>query len=141
MSAEKIPSSGEQKVQRIQESLVDYLIRPLHKESLWLQQNDFWIIRYRGRSAVLKSTRGLHCLAALLRQPGREFHVSQLIAGPMDGSTPRGRGAVHGRITGRLFAGLPVLDAQAKTEYKRRINELRRDLEEAKRFNDPLRET
>src|SRR5207247_5093578 len=31
----------------------------------------------------------------------------------------------------------PILDAQAKVEYKRRLDDLRRDLEEAERFNDP----
>jgi len=33
----------------------------------------------------------------------------------------------------------PILDAQAKAEYKRRLDDLRRDLEEAERFNDPAR--
>jgi len=31
----------------------------------------------------------------------------------------------------------PILDAQAKAEYKHRLDDLRRDLEEAERFNDP----
>ena len=33
----------------------------------------------------------------------------------------------------------PILDAQAKAEYKRRLDDLRRDLEEAERFNDTTR--
>jgi len=33
----------------------------------------------------------------------------------------------------------PILDAQAKDEYKRRLDELRRGLEEAERFNDTAR--
>lgn len=32
-----------------------------------------------------------------------------------------------------------MLDAQAKAEYKCRLNELRQDLNEAERFNDPSR--
>ena len=37
-----------------------------------------------------------------------------------------------------LDAG-PLLDAQAKAEYKCRLDDLRRDLEEAERFHDPGR--
>jgi non-specific serine/threonine protein kinase len=32
-----------------------------------------------------------------------------------------------------------LLDAQAKTEYKRRLDDLREELEEARRFHDPAR--
>ena len=40
-----------------------------------------------------------------------------------------------------LYAGVSVLDAHAKAECKRRLNELRQDLNEAERFNDPQRKT
>lgn len=79
-------SSAEQKVERVQESPADYSTLPTHEESLFLHQNDYWIIRYHGRSALLKSTRALHCLAVLLRDPGREFHVRELLVRPMDPS-------------------------------------------------------
>jgi non-specific serine/threonine protein kinase len=127
--------SAEQNVEGIRESLADPSILPTHEESLFLQQNDYWIIRYHGHTAFLKSTRGLSCLAVLLRNPGREFHVRELLACPMDASTPAAA-ALHGRLTGGLYAGVPVLDAQAKAEYKCRLNELRQELNEAERFND-----
>jgi hypothetical protein len=113
-------------------------ILPRYEESLLLRQSDYWIIRYHGHTALLKSTRGLQCLALLLSDPGREFHVRELLARPRDASTVAV--AAYGRVTG-LFAGVPVLDAQAKTEYKRRLNELRQDLNEAERFKDPERKT
>lgn len=114
---------------------------PTHKKSLFLRHNDYWIIRYHGHTALLKSTRGLQYLAVLLRDPGREFHVSELIAGPRDASTQAAGFVVHGRVTGGLYAGMTVLDTQAKAEYKCRLNELRRDLDEAERFHDPLRQS
>ena len=43
--------------------------------------------------------------------------------------------------TGVRYAGVPVLDAQAKAEYEHRINDLRQDLDEAERFNDLQRKT
>jgi non-specific serine/threonine protein kinase len=47
--------------------------------------------------------------------------------------------AANRRIKTKPYAGIPVLDAQAKAEYKRRLNDLRADLNEAKQFNDPQR--
>jgi hypothetical protein len=132
-------SGAKQKVERVPESPANYSALSTHEESLFLRQNDYWIIRYHGHSALLKSTRGLHCLAVLLRDPGREFHVSELLAAPMDASTPAATVAVHGLVTRGLYDGITVLDAHAKAEYKCRLNELRQDLDEAERFNDPLR--
>ena len=137
----KASSSVEQKVERVPESPADCSILPTHEESLFLRQNDYWMIRYQGHTAFLKSTRGLHYLAVLLRNSGREFHVRELLARPLDASTLAAAVAMHGHVIGGLYAGIPVLDAQAKAECKRRLNELRQDLNEAERFNDPQRKT
>ncbi len=126
---------------RREQKIVDWPSLPTHEESLFRRQNDYWIIRYHGHAALLKSTRGLHYLAVLLREPGREFHVRELLARLMDVSTPAGAVAAKGRVTGGLYAGVPVLDAQAKAEYKCRVNDLRQDLNQAERFNDPQRKT
>jgi hypothetical protein len=128
-------------VERIWESLADCSSLPKHEESLFLQQNDYWIIRYHGYAASLKSTRGLHYLAVLLRDPGREFHVRELVVLPMDASTPAAAVAANERVTVGLYVGVPVLDARAKAEYGRRINELRQELNQAERFNDLQRKT
>ena len=137
--SKKATSSAEQGVQRIQESFVDCSIFSTHKEPLFLLQNDYWIIRYHGDTAFLKSTRGLRYLAVLLRNSGREFHVRDLLARPMDASTPAAAVVLHRRARREPHAGIPILDAQAKAEYQRRLNELRQELSEAKRFNDPQR--
>ncbi len=119
--------NAEQKVERIRESLADCSSLSTHEESLFLRLNDYWIIRYHGHAALLKSTRGLHYLAVLLGDPGREFHVRELLARPTDVSTPAAAVVANERVTGGLYAGVPVLDAQAK--------------DQAERFNDPQRKT
>ena len=129
---------AEQKVD-LRESSLDYSILPTNEEPLFLHRRDYWIIRYHGRSALLKSTRGLQCLAVLLRDPGREFHVGELLARPMKASIPVLEVVSDGRVTVRLDAGITVLDAQAKAEYKCRLHELRQDLHDAERFNDLVR--
>ena len=138
---------AEQKVERILESLADCSSLATHEESLFLRQNDYWFVRYHGHIALLKSTRGLHCLALLLRYPGREFHVSELLASFIAAPTRppevirnrRLRDARDQMITARVSNGGPVLDAQAKAECKRRLGELRQALNEAEQFNDPDR--
>jgi hypothetical protein len=135
----EIISNAKRKGERVRESFVDDSTPPAHEESLFLHQNDFWIIRFHGRSALLRSTRGLHCLAVLLRNPGREFHVRELLTCPVDASTPAAVLTVHESVRSQLYAGIPMLDARAKAEYRSRLNELRQDLNEAERFNDPSR--
>jgi hypothetical protein len=140
MSKEGI-SGAEQKAEGVPESLAIDSILPTHEESLFLRQNDYWIIRYHGQTACLKDTRGMACLVVLLRNPGCEFHVTELLAPPLDASTPAAGVAVHGHVIRGLYAGVPVLDAQAKAECKHRLIELRQALNEAERFNDPQRKT
>lgn len=98
--------------------------RPSAAQELTLErEGDVWRIRSSaGGEAVLKDAKGLHYLAELLRNPGRELHVTQLA----DMLEPAGD------------AG-PVLDAKAKDGYRRRLEDLRDQLEEARRFNDEAR--
>jgi hypothetical protein len=112
-----------------------------YEESLFTRQGDYWVIRYQGNIAFLKSTRGHCCLALLLRHPGREFHVSELLD-QQSAHAPickaDGREIALSRVRSLFDAGA-VLDAQAKAEYKCRLDDLRRDLAEAERSNDLAR--
>lgn len=103
------------------------------EESLFARQGDYWVIRYQGRVVFVKATRGLQCLSLLLRYPGREFHVCELVelvtGNPVASRTNwHACEAWHGRLA--ADAG-PILDAKAKAEYKHRLNDLRKDLSEA----------
>ena len=107
--------------------------------SLFIRQGDYWTIGYQKHVVFLKATRGLPYLALLLRHPGREFHVCELVGQVIGrpllfGKGGRATGAWQGRF---LPDAGPILDAQAKAEYKHRLDDLRRELEEAERFNDP----
>ena len=132
--------STKRKVERVGECLANRSIFSKQEKFLFVEPNDYCTVRYQGHGALLKSTRGLHYLAILLHNPGREFHVTELLAHPWNAPGP-GAGPVPKGVVGGLFSGFPVLDAQAKAEYKRRINELRHELEEAERFNDTHRKT
>ena len=134
-------------LESVRASLANHPVFHTHEESCFVRQGDYWTIRYHGHTAFLKATRGLQCLACLLRTPGREFHVSELLASLLEAPVAASAVVASGRLredgghctTAGLNDGSPILDAQAKAEYKRRLNELRQDLEEAERFNDPDR--
>ena len=133
------------------ESAQDLLASPpslrKHQESVFRQRDDYWTIQYQGHTAFLKGTRGLQCLALLLRHPDREFHVTELVANLLDApvrapavpADRRQRVAANQPVTAEHSSGCPVLDGQSKWEYKRRLNELREDLNEAEECNDPDR--
>jgi hypothetical protein len=98
------------------------------EEALFMYQGDYWNIAYHGNHAMLKATRGLRCLACLLRYPAREFHVRELVAFLEE--TP------VASLAGETGA---ILDSKAKAEYKLRLDDLRSDLAEAERFGDEYR--
>src|SRR5262249_30038493 len=112
--------------------------------SAFVYGGDYWAIRYQGQAAILKATHGLHCLSCLLRHPGRELHVCELLATPIEGEVPALVGGLRKAGGPRIPVWIQgdagsILDSRAKVEYKRRIDDLRNDLEEAERFNDAHR--
>lgn len=96
------------------------------------QQGEFrvdgaiWIIALGGQQARLKDLKGLHYLRRLLAEPGREFHVLDLVATEAGTLRPSGVGA----------EGLPILDQTARAAYKRRLADIEEDIDEASRLND-----
>jgi tetratricopeptide (TPR) repeat protein len=85
-------------------------------------EGETWAITWQGRTIRLRDSRGLRVLQQLLASPGQEFHVLQLIS-PGDEDGDRGDAGV-------------VLDQQAVQAYRRRLLDLREELEEAEEFGD-----
>jgi non-specific serine/threonine protein kinase len=99
-------------------------------------EGEYWTLGHRGVVARLKDAKGLHYLAELVRAPGRDFHVLDLVAAdaPIEPSRPGGNGATTLHLA-RGNAGA-VLDAHAKSEYRDRILDLRDALDEAEASGD-----
>jgi tetratricopeptide (TPR) repeat protein len=114
-------------------------------QAIFRKEGEYWAIGYGRKSFRLKDTKGLGYLAHLLRHPGVEFHVLDLAGGiasqrekdEASQSThglPRGaedleKAGIH---IGSLGDAGEMLDEQAKVAYRRRLSELREELEEAK---------
>lgn len=102
-------------------------LRGLGGTALFRQEGEFWTIAFEGAAFRLRESKGLHYIAALLREPGREVHALDLLAAqPADDDARRPPGGDAG----------PILDAQAKAMYRARLEELAEELGEAERWND-----
>jgi tetratricopeptide (TPR) repeat protein len=115
------------------------------QKGLFSKEGEYWTVGYDPNSFRLMDSKGLGYVAHLLRHPGVEFHVLDLaggIAGRRDDDEagqfghglPRGdedleKAGIH---IGSLGDAGEMLDEQAKSAYRRRLSELREELEEAK---------
>jgi hypothetical protein len=99
--------------------------------NVFRREGDYWTISFDARTIRLKDAKGIHYLVHLLRYPGQEFHVIDLV-----------RTVQSAKDDGRLVgAAQPLLDAQAKATYRRRLDELRDELLEAEANGDIGRAT
>jgi tetratricopeptide (TPR) repeat protein len=110
------------------------------EENLFRCEGDYWTVAFAGHTQLLRDRKGLHYLARLLADPGREFHVLDMV------SFEHNRTADVSRVTepGQAFSILgdagEMLDARAKEAYRRRLAEIEEDIEEARAMGDIERE-
>ena len=119
------------------------------QKGIFRKEGEYWTVGYGGKAFRLKDTKGLGYLAHLLRHPAAEFHVLDLVGGiagqreedetsQSAHGLPRGdedleKAGIHISTLGD--AG-EMLDEQAKAAYRRRLSELREELEEAKELGN-----
>jgi hypothetical protein len=130
----------------IESVLVSDADRSLGGRNTFRKQGEYWPIVYEGRQFSLRDLKGLRYIAYLLRHPGREFPVLDLVAA-IEGTRQQCEAGWHAGMTEEQLAedGLalsegnrsePLLDPQAKNEYQTRIQELQEEIDEAERNND-----
>lgn len=118
------------------------LLRPSQEgesppSGVFRREGDLWTIASHGKEVRVRDVRGMHHLATLLREPGREFAALDLVrtaggvtlveAGPYDPEL---------RVARQLGDAGPVLDAQARNEYRARVTALEAELADAERCAD-----
>jgi tetratricopeptide (TPR) repeat protein len=109
-------------------------------EDLFRREGDFWSVAFEGHTVRLRDQKGLHYLARLLTDPGREFHVLDLVLGDKAEPETGSRAAEPEAGVSSGLAALPLLDAQAKESYRRRLAEIEEDIEEARSMGNDERE-
>jgi hypothetical protein len=110
--------------------------QPSAGADVFRREGDYWSVTFDGDTVRVRDLKGMHYLARLLADPGREFHVLDLVAaetgrdGPGDGSR-----AADVPRSGFGDAG-EVLDARARDAYRRRIAEIDDDIAQAHATGD-----
>jgi len=109
---------------------------PADEIALLVRADDYWTLRYRGRTSLLKDIKGLGYLERLLRNPDQEFSSFDLefgSAAPIEQLKPE--------VADTLTIGGPgdsgeMLDRQALNEYRQRLRDLRQEFEEQRERGD-----
>jgi hypothetical protein len=106
--------------------------------NIFRRDGDYWTLAYQGHECRLKDAKGLHYIAALVREPKREFHVLDLLL--LTDPPPAATAAEEQLSTARRTFGntdeSPQADAHARTAYKSRLQEVQAELDEADRHHD-----
>lgn len=93
-------------------------------------------ICYGDRTVLMRDLKGFRYVERLLLDPGREFHVLDLVSVER-GSLPTGHVVGHDEVLGDgMGEGFPVIDDDAREAYRRRLAEVEADIEEATQMND-----
>ena len=101
---------------------------PIGDANVFRREGDYWTVTFDGHTVRVRDLKGMHHLARLLGDPGREFHVLDLVAAEI--------GSVAS--VDSSDAGV-MLDARAKDAYRRRLAEIDEDLEQAQAIGDDER--
>jgi hypothetical protein len=100
------------------------------------RDGEFWTISNAGKQIRLRDMRGLHYLATLLREPGREFAATDLVKFSSGLPLTRpGEDPALSVVSGLGDAG-EALDARARAAYRERLREIEAERAEAERHGD-----
>lgn len=106
-------------------------------ENVIAREGDYWAIGFGGRIVRAKDSKGLQDLALLLSNPGSPIGCMELASAAAARNDVR---MVPPRDSGFGIDGSagPILDAQARDEYRQRLIELEDELAQAERDNNPV---
>ena len=109
--------------------------QPAADLNMFRREGDYWSVVFEGRTVRVRDLKGMRYLARLLADPGREFHVLDLVAAETGAVAQVEGGLSHTELGD---AG-EVLDVRAKKAYRRRLAEIEDDIEQARAMGDTQR--
>jgi hypothetical protein len=104
------------------------------------REGEYWSVTFQGQTVRLRDVKGLRYLARLLAFPGREFHVLDLVAVERGWTADVSRATEPGPDCSAMGDAGEMLDTRAKEAYRRRLGEIKEDIEEARAMGDIDRE-
>jgi tetratricopeptide (TPR) repeat protein len=107
--------------------------------NVFRREGDYWSVIFDGHTVHVRDLKGMRHLALLLTDPGREYHVLDLVAAETGrGAQADSRQAADVSRSALGDAG-EILDARAKDAYRRRLAEIDDDIEQARATGDSER--
>ena len=101
------------------------------------REGDTRAVTFGDRSVSLRDLKGMRHLERLLAEPGREFHALDLVA--VETGTLPTAGPAPGELSPASDDMGPMLDDEARRAYRRRLEDIEQDIEDAERSGDPER--
>jgi tetratricopeptide (TPR) repeat protein len=113
---------------------------PASQLSEFRREGEYWCVTFEGHTTRLRDAKGLRYIIRLLADPGRAFHVLDLVAVEHGQTADLIRATESGATSSALGDAGEMLDARAKEAYRRRLAEIEEDIEEARSFADSERQ-
>jgi hypothetical protein len=106
--------------------------QPVAGVNIFRREADYWSVIFDGDTAHVRDLKGMHYLARLLAEPGREYHVLDLVAAETGRVSPAGRSRAADFPHSALGDAGEMIDAWAKDAYRRRLAEIDDDIAQAR---------
>ena len=104
--------------------------------NVFRREGDYWMVSFDAQTVRVRDLKGMHYLARLLAEPGREFHVLDLVAAESGGVARPDSAQPAGMPGPALGDAGEMLDARAKDAYRRRLAEIDDDIDQARAIGD-----
>ena len=113
--------------------------QPTASINTFRREGDYWTVTFEGHTVRVRDLKGTRYLARLLAEPGREYHVLDLVAAENAQDSRVGAGQRSNLPHSALGDAGEILDARAKDAYRRRLTEIDDDIEQARTIGDAER--
>lgn len=109
---------------------------PNHGPNVFRREGDYWSVIFEGRTVRVRDLKGVRYLARLLAEPGREYHVLDLVVAATGSDEQSNHTMAENLPRSVLGDAGEIIDTQARDAYRRRLAEIEEDIEQARDGGD-----
>jgi len=113
--------------------------QPVASINVFGREGEYWSVIFEGHMVRVRDRKGMRYLARLLADPGREYHVLDLVAAETSSGAQGDSSPAASPLRSALGDAGEMLDARAKDAYRRRLAEIDDDIEQARTTGDAER--
>ena len=113
--------------------------QPAESVNIFRREGDYWSVIFDGHTVHVRDLKGMRHLARLLADPGREYHVLDLVAAETGSDAQANRSQAVNLPRSAFGDAGEILDTRARDAYRRRLAEIDDDIEQARATGDAER--